>query len=175
MSRSEIIEKVVNKSREFPKTEESVVFLLSKIRKILEDDSYPEKYSVLNFYCNLALHSKIERPPKKYSENIKKLIEGEDFDNSFIKFNDFHSQLKVFFDDYGIHNFYLNQPLESKKIFEQLLIDTWSETPIRISVIDEYNIKVDKDGGMSFKHHTFTGFVKMIKGYIKDLKIKTRD
>lgn len=164
MGRSEIIEKIMIKSINFPKTEEDVIFLLSKIRKVLEDDSHPEKYTYLNFYCNLSLHSKINHPPKKYVDNIKKLILGKDFDDSIINFADFHDQLNEFFNDYNINNFYMNQSPGDRKKFEKLLIETWSDTPITIGSIDEYNIKVDKDGGMSFKHHSFNSFVKMIKG-----------
>jgi hypothetical protein len=164
MGRLEILEKITLVSKRFPKKEESVVFLISKIRKVLEKDNHPEKYIILNFYCNLSLHSKIDRPPKKISIKVKDLIIGKEIEDIPIKFSDFHSQLETFFDEYEVNNFYkIRNSDKSKKIFEQLLIETWSDIPIQIGDGSEYIIKINKDGSASFKHHTFKTFVKMIK------------
>jgi len=46
-------------------TEAEAVYFLSCVRKILEQENLKEKYANLNFYCNWALHSKLDKSAKR--------------------------------------------------------------------------------------------------------------
>ncbi len=52
------------------KTEVQVVYLLAGIRKLIERDEIKEEYADLNFHCDWALHSKLDRATAK--EILKK-------------------------------------------------------------------------------------------------------
>ena len=73
MSKIQILEKLSTKFQTIPSSEEDVVYVLSRIRKVLEMHDYPEKYSILNFYCNLALHSRIDRYPRIVEDMLKRV------------------------------------------------------------------------------------------------------
>ncbi len=143
MSRQEVKDKLVEKLKLVPQSEEDVVYILSRVRKILERKNHPDKYSILNFYCNLSLHTKITKAPKIIVDELKKFREGSEktimFDGSFV---DFHGQLKNLLNEEGIQNFY---PLEEQvqKEFNGLLIDIWSHTPIRIEYVEAYDVMIE--------------------------------
>ena len=144
MGQLKILEKLSNKLKSAPASEEDAVYILSRIRKILEIDDFPEKYSILNFYCNLALHSRIDRFPKKVSDMLQRVRRGTDYSNSIVNFTDFHAQLKDFLKEYDLPNFYKNYKIGN---FNKLLNAIYSDTPITLRCV-EYEIKIDSNGAI---------------------------
>ena len=148
MGKEQILQKLSIKLQHSPISEEDVVYILSRIRKILETNNYPKKYTVLNFYCNLALHSKIGRPPKEVSDKLRDIQEDTDLtaDYSMTYFGDFHAQLENFLTDYDLPNFYDND--SRKANFNKLLYAIYSDTPIIIEGVTRYKIIYRDDGTM---------------------------
>lgn len=60
MGQIEIIEKLNNEFKREINRECQVVYILSRVRKILEIKNQKNKYKLLNFYCNWVLHSKLD-------------------------------------------------------------------------------------------------------------------
>jgi hypothetical protein len=145
MSKLQIIEKLTKKFEKSPASEEDVVYVLSRIRKILEINDYPEKFSILNFYCNLALHSRIDRYPKQVQEMLLRVHKGEELSNSIINFMDLHNQLYTFSVEYSLPNW-----SEKYKVndFNKLLNSIYSDTPITLKVVD-FEISIDANGLIS--------------------------
>lgn len=61
MGQLEILEKLNKEFGRDINEECQVVYILSRIRKILEIKNQKEKYKLLNLYCNWSLHSKLDR------------------------------------------------------------------------------------------------------------------
>ena len=61
MGQPEIFSKLAQALDEDITTEAQVVYILSRLRKYLEITGQKKTYKDLNFYCNWALHSKLER------------------------------------------------------------------------------------------------------------------
>jgi hypothetical protein len=99
---NDIKEKLLTELSEEINTERQVIYILSRIRKILESDKKKKKYKVLNFYCNWALHAEIED-----ISSVKDLVDGILSEDSkalleFMKFNIFHTEFKKFLSEYGL-------------------------------------------------------------------------
>jgi hypothetical protein len=148
MGKTQIIEKLSKKLESAPKSEEDIIYVLSRIRKILEINNHPEKYSTLNFYCNLALHSKIDRCPYKITSMLQRVCEGTDYSNSIINFMDFHRQLHAFIVDYELPDFYENYDI---KTFNKILNEIYSDTPIIIESTNKLEIIINNNGSISGK------------------------
>jgi hypothetical protein len=142
MGENQISEKLYKKLGTPPKLEEDVVYILSRIRKILEIHDYPERYDVLNFYCNLALHSRIDRFPKRVADMLRRAQEGKDYSESIVGFGDLRKQLISFSEEYKFPNLYDHC---KEGDFNKLLIDIYSETPITFKAV-EYEIHIDENG-----------------------------
>jgi len=159
MSKEQIIEKLSQKLSIVLSSESDVVYILSRIRKILEQQSKDDrkKYCCLNFYCNLALHSKIERLPKSTKEMLLKIKDGElnpsAYQNSILGYQDFHKQLIDFLKEFGLPSNIYNEKYGVKK-FNQLLNDIYSDTPIILTNKQKIEVTIDKNGGISFKVFT---------------------
>jgi len=144
MAQPQILEKLSKKLASAPTSEENVVYILSLIRKIIEMADFPKKYCILNFYCNLALHSRIDKAPKKVLDMLQRVHEGTDYSNSIINFMDFHRQLQEFLKENNIPNFYRNCKIEN---FNKLLVAIYSDTPITLKYV-EHKISVTSNGGI---------------------------
>jgi hypothetical protein len=151
MGKPQILEKLSQKLKSVPESEESVVYILSRIRKILEIDDHPEKYQILNFYCNLALHSKIDHPPKIVQEKLARIADGTDYGQSMIGFGDLRDQFLKFFIEHNLPNFYERSTPKERKHLYQLLLNIYDETPIYTQYRDaKYRVEVDVNGTISF-------------------------
>ncbi len=151
MGEKEIKDKLIEKLVSVPKTEEDIVYVLSRIIKILEINNKPENYSILNFYCNLTLHAQITRPPKIIIEKLKKYHKKADHSMIFeITSGDFHDQLDKFLKEHSIPSFYPIKP-EDLKALDDLLLSVWSHTPIRIEYVEAFDISFKKniEGGLT--------------------------
>jgi predicted nucleic-acid-binding Zn-ribbon protein len=146
MCEKEIKDKLQKKLSSIPETEEDVVYVLSRIRKIFEINSRPSEFAILNFYCNLTLHTKITRPPKVVVKKLKEIQNGTgDYPRTFfdVTLNDFHKQLDEFCKRYGFQSFYSNKKTRLEP-FNNLLIDVWSHTPIRIEYVEGFNFTISR-------------------------------
>ena len=79
-----------------------VIYILSRIRKLLETKNFPSKYKHLNFYCNWALHTKIDRA-EPISEVLREFTNGSD-SGSFILFDPLAKELRMFLKEYEFSN-----------------------------------------------------------------------
>lgn len=154
MGESQILEKLTDKLKSTSISESDVVYILSRVRKILELDNYPEKYSNLLFYCNLALHSVIDRFPKSVREMLLRVKNGElnseAYKNSIIGYNDFHKQFKDFLKEYKLPNvIYVENG--GVKILNKLLNNIYSNMKIILKIERKVEIIIDKNGSISFK------------------------
>ncbi len=128
MGRIEILEKLNIELKKDIHTECQVVYILSKIRKCLEINNQKSEYKYLNFYCNWALHSKINRA-EPVADIIREFINDKD-NGKFLQFDYLIKDLRRFFKDNSL----------SKKLFEtenylrfaNLLVEIYSDTPLEI-------------------------------------------
>ena len=87
MARLEIIEKLNKALEEDIKTECQVVYILSRIRKILELLDESDKHIFLKICCSWALHTDMHRT-KKLNKELKDVLINE---NIFFTFIDYFS------------------------------------------------------------------------------------
>jgi len=129
MSREVIHEKLQRELNRDIREECQVVYILSRIRKILEIKQKKKTYEYLNFYCNWALHGKLDRLTGKVNRMLNNMV--QEGDEKF--FN-----LQYFFDD--LKNFLKDEGLSEEKIFEHenylrfvnLLVEIYVDTPLEI-------------------------------------------
>ncbi len=62
MGREEVLNKLNARLSKAIDDEPQVIFILSRIRKILESKKEKSTYKYLNFYCNWVLHMKLDKP-----------------------------------------------------------------------------------------------------------------
>jgi len=151
MGEIEILNKLSNKLKSVPRSEEDIIYILSRIRKILEISNHPEKYSILNFYCNLSLHPKITKTPKIVSERMREILSGKSPQASIIGIADFQIQFKEFVKEYNLPDFYLKSSSEERKNFNKIFWDVLSDTPIKIENVVEYDVILKKESDGSFQ------------------------
>lgn len=76
MGKTQIESKLEVELKKRIKSELQIVYILSRIRKLLEIENLKSKYPVLNFYCNWSLHSEITKTDgKKINTILKEFIE----------------------------------------------------------------------------------------------------
>ena len=134
----EKLQSVLNKEN-FKETD--VIYILSRIRKLLEIDGNRKDYKVLNFYCNWALHAQIEdvdsisKPLQKPGENVISL---------FHLFTDFDKELKKFLGDHDIQtSIFTNRETLIK--FHHLLTEIYTDTPLILKTISKKRITFRKE------------------------------
>ena len=130
------------------KKECQVVCLLVNIRKLLERKGTKKKYPVLNFYCNWALHSIIDRKidPKirdLLDRIVKNINDTAVYEEEMCNFREFQRELGEFLLDFSIR-----YDLDSNWIiFRKLLIDIISSCPLVVKEgeIKEFEFAPSKD------------------------------
>ncbi len=132
-----IIEKLNRELISQIKTEPQVVYILSRIRKILEIENIKDKFPVLNFYCNWSLHSEISKTDgKKINAILKEFVENKEKQyklNLHLKFaEEFNTFLKSHF----------LPTLDGKQLnnFRFILGQVISDTPIKVIIGTRYQI-----------------------------------
>ncbi|MDD2890618.1 MAG: hypothetical protein PHE49_08285 [bacterium] len=128
MGQIEILKKLDRELQKDIHEECQVVYILSRIRKYLEIKNQKGQYKYLNFYCNWALHAKIDRT-EPVVDVLHEFIEGHD-DGKFLHFHPLFDDLRNFLKDNNL----------SEKLFEEenlwrfanLLVDIYSDTPIEV-------------------------------------------
>lgn len=151
MAEIDILQKLSKKFESTPQSEEDVIFILSRIRKIIEKENYPEKYSILNFYCNLALHTKIDkRVPKKLADELVRVHVNLEYSHPFFGYPDLHTQMGEFIKDHNLPDFYKHQDFKGSD-FIKLLNSVYCDTPVIVKIVKEYQVIVNEDGTITGK------------------------
>lgn len=140
MGQIEILEKLNRELGKDIHEECQVIYILSRIRKYLEIKNQKSQYKHLNFYCNWALHSKIDRT-EPVADVLREFIEGRD-DEKFLQFDHLVDDLRKFLKDNKL----------SEKLFEtenflrfvNLLVDIYSDTPVKVYSKGKKVIKIKK-------------------------------
>jgi len=154
MGRQEIVEKLSRKLLDEQISESDIVYILSRVRKILEINNFPAKYDRLRFYCNLALHSRIDRLPKSTRDMLLRIKAGgsnpDIYQDSILGFEDFHRQFKEFLKEYKLpDSLYANTHGLEK--FNELLASIYTDTPIILTKEQKFEVLIDKQGGIRWK------------------------
>jgi len=134
----EIIEKLSKALSEGNLDEYKVVYILSRIRKLLELNQLKNTFKDLNFYCDWALHSEIDRyVPDSFKNKLTNQLKHSENLYPDELFAIFFIQLEQLLQEFSLPNTILFDPL--KKIFADLMIDIFSDTPL---VIKLENMKI---------------------------------
>ena len=136
MARSEIIDKLDKVLREDIVNEYQVVYILSRIRKILELENYSKEYKFLKFYCNWALHIQIDRTGSISSE-LFDLENG--IDNGIKNFEYFKIEMKKFLNKNELPTKIIEED-ENYDRLKKLLIDIYKDTPLTINYPKTINV-----------------------------------
>lgn len=120
------------------KEEAQVVYILSRVRKILEIDKNNDKYRKLKFYCDWALHAEIDRGTKAFQQELEKLIEGDqDIGAKFFTYHYFDEEFLAFLSEYEISKgIYDNEKLS----FKSLMAKIHSDTPLIVTFTKKFKI-----------------------------------
>ncbi len=145
MGQLEIEEKLRSELSKKIKNELQVIYILSRIRKILEIRKVKSKYQILNFYCNWSLHSKIS---KTDGNNVNKLLK-EFIENPKTRYKlnlhiQFFEELSKFLQDYSLPNLSKDQSNSFNFILGQIL----SDTPVEVIVGTKYKITFSKPNNL---------------------------
>ena len=122
--------------------EPQVVYILSRVRKILEIDKKEEKYKKIKFYCDWALHSKINNVGA-----IKDLLEGiiaKDGKAGIdlaMRYDTFHEEFKKFLSENNLSTTLYNTEAHTW-IFNKSLSSIYADTPLII----DHKIKITWKG-----------------------------
>lgn len=146
MTGDKILDKLRGKLTSVPTKAEDLVYILSLIRKVLESDNKPEHYSVLNFYCNLALHIKITKPPQIVVKKLRNIASGKSYSDSIVGFSDLQVSLKDFFDEYNLPNFYKTSTTDERKRLQSLFLEIYSDVPILLENTTRYKVVIERIG-----------------------------
>jgi len=134
----EIIKKLENELSLDINSERQVVYILSRIRKLIEFEKSENKYPYLSFYTDLSLHSLIDRTGREPRHSIlEEFIKIPTSTHRFGFHTDFSNDLNNFFSDHNLNQ--LSEDNLESFIFE--LGKVISDTPIKV-VLDsiEYTI-----------------------------------
>lgn len=121
-------------------SEVRVVYILSRIRKILEIDGKGANYNILKFYCDWALHSRMDNT-KPVNQMIKKMFEVADIDSvlDISNFRKFDLEFKEFLSAYDMQaNFYKSSEKLSK--FHNILRQIYEDTPLIVKDVKKFKL-----------------------------------
>ena len=142
MGQDQIIGKLRKELKKEIHDELQVVWILSRVRKILEIRNQKGKYKFLKLYCNWVLHTKIERT-EPIADELQKFIEGQNDD--FWNFNHLISDLEKFLKEYSLSQKILKP--ENYARLENLLLDIYSDTPVKVHLDKKVIITLNKHLG----------------------------
>jgi hypothetical protein len=133
-----IIEKLQKILSQSSYSEQDIVYLLSRIRKILEIDEKKEKYKVLNFYCNWALHAKIDDTGsiKEILLNLERDIKAH---IDFVTHQPFKKELIKFIKEYSLSTKIFSDSVVLRN-FSYILQKIYSDTPLFVKT-DQGDVK----------------------------------
>lgn len=127
-----------------------VVYILSKIRKLIDVEDKRDKYKILEFYCDWALHSKMTFGTKKIGGILEDFINHKD-GGGFLKFDSFITDYKRLIEEYNLPKiiFYNNENADRLKnsiIFINYLISIYNDVPLEFDFNgNTWIIKIKED------------------------------
>lgn len=143
--------------------ESDVVYILSRIRKLLEIDN-KKTYQRLKFYCDWALHSQIDNT-QSIDRELRTII--KDLSSSpQIFYKVFWDDLKIFFKEYQISATLLTD-IERIHQFEKKLSNIYSDTPLILKDVKKTRI--------TFELSQETNQIDEKTYYIKGVKLYTEE
>ncbi len=163
MGREEIIGKLKTEISKKIINECQVVFILSRIRKILEIKNEKRKYKHINFYCNWVLHSKLDR--RNTTDLLKDLFEKhidsettakeiasilKNNQSNFFKLITIKEELINFFENYNLS---VDNIINNWKSFEKLLLGLIKECPVIFTSnkLKQLELTKDKNNNYCYK------------------------
>ena len=149
MGQPEIFSKLAQALDEDITTEAQVVYILSRLRKYLEITGQKKTYKDLNFYCNWALHSKLERT-EPVADALREFLQGTD-GGKFLSFDYLIEDLKKFIDKHGLPRKILEDNANFLR-FINLLVGIYSDTPLTVTPEDTRTITIEKPDAMLDKY-----------------------
>lgn len=138
MGHLEILEKLKKELNRDIQEESQVVYILSRIRKYLEQTNLHKNYKYIIFYCNWALHSKLDRT-EPVSDLLREVTVMSETGVKFLTFQLFHADLKKFFRENSIQENILDKQWLK---FTELLIDIYSDTPVEFYPEDKRTLTI---------------------------------
>jgi hypothetical protein len=127
----EVVSKLKTELNKGLRTEAQIVYILSRIRKLIEFEKKKLIYPYLYFYCDLSLHSEIDKTKKEPRHGIlKTFVENPENTHRFGFHTDFRNELNLFLVEYGIRR--LTGSRLDRFIF--LLGQVIADTPIIINI-----------------------------------------
>lgn len=126
--------------------EADVVYILSRVRKLLEINGNSGKYGKLKFYCDWALHAEIERGTKVFQKELEDFIAGnKEAGGAILTHQYFEEQFRQFLGEYNIpEGSYVNMPTRLR--FRELLAGIYSDTPLIVSL--SKRVKITTNAGV---------------------------
>ncbi len=119
--------------------EPQVVYILSRVRKILETKSKKGEFKVLKFYCDWALHSEIENTDA-VREILDGIVAGRDEPRvEFFLFNPFHQEFRLFLEKYNLLTA-IHDMVAFRHRFNKFLSQIYTDTPLVIKDIKRTKI-----------------------------------
>lgn len=140
MAKEIIIEKI---SRELAKgnpDECRLVYVLSRIRKYLEATNAKEKYKYLNFYCNWALHTRID--DTKAMEEVLRDLLGQNDSHGFFHCGPFLKDFGKFIDDNSLPRNWVTGNDNVMSLIH-LLSEVYSDTPVYFFYKKRFKLSVN--------------------------------
>ena len=136
MAQLEILEKLNKELEKDIEGEPQIIYILSRIRKLLELQNLQSRYKYLNFYCNWALHAEINDV-----DSISEILQrpGENTISLFHLYVDFDKEFKKFLDKNNLETSIFTE----KKIlieFHHLLSEIYTDTPLILKTIKKKKI-----------------------------------
>lgn len=142
---TQISKKIIDAFNDKNFNERDLVFILSRIRKMLESFNSFGKYKFLSLYCNWALHVQIDKTDVLSDLNI--FIDDKNIEEEvrFMSHQHFFAELRKFDTEYLGQSLVLG-PEDTTKIAD-LLNEIFSDTPLIISRPEKIKveIKVEND------------------------------
>lgn len=135
---TQLLDKLRGELQKDIESEAQIVYILSRIRKLLEIEKLKSKYPILNFYCNWVLHSEInDTEGKTVNSMLREFIEEPEEKYKMSFHLQFLKQLRNFIQDKGL-------PVPTKEYlvqFRYLLQHVISDTPIFVKTGTKYRIE----------------------------------
>ncbi len=139
--KSQILDKLKVELQKDVENELQVVYILSRIRKLLEIEKLKSKYPILNFYCNWTLHSEItDTEGKTINSMLREFIEKPQDKHKLVFHVQFLEQFKEFLKEHGL---LLPSDQGLKKLRYQLQ-KTISDTPIFVKTGTKYRVEFNE-------------------------------
>ncbi len=119
--------------------EPQIVYILSRIRKMLEIGGKEKKYKKLKFFCDWALHAQID-----YTDPVKELVDGliksdSKAHSDIVNMHSFFEEFEKFLNEYSLTTSIFNSQ-RSKSEFRDLLQSIYSDTPLIVKTVKKQKI-----------------------------------